>query len=37
MNERMEIATLAIGDFDAAKKVSAKSVAKTVVGTPQYM
>jgi serine/threonine protein kinase len=37
LNERREIIQLAIGDFDTAKKVSAKNQAKTVLGTPQWM
>lgn len=37
LNEQKEIAELAIGDFDTAKKVSMKTHAKTLVGTPPYM
>ena len=37
LNERKEIATLAIGDFDTAKALSEEGPAKTLVGTPAYM
>mmetsp|Transcript_11391 Transcript_11391/g.17082 ORF Transcript_11391/g.17082 Transcript_11391/m.17082 type:complete len:457 (-) Transcript_11391:57-1427(-) len=36
-NERKEIQTLAIGDFDTAKVLNKNVVAKTVVGTPSFM
>eukprot|EP01102_Stenamoeba_stenopodia_P010732 TRINITY_DN3261_c0_g7_i1.p1 TRINITY_DN3261_c0_g7~~TRINITY_DN3261_c0_g7_i1.p1 ORF type:complete len:451 (-),score=125.75 TRINITY_DN3261_c0_g7_i1:102-1454(-) len=37
LNERKEIMRLAIGDFDTAKKINSKNIAKTVLGTPQWM
>eukprot|EP00005_Dracoamoeba_jomungandri_P001560 CAMPEP_0174262226 /NCGR_PEP_ID=MMETSP0439-20130205/12851_1 /TAXON_ID=0 /ORGANISM="Stereomyxa ramosa, Strain Chinc5" /LENGTH=556 /DNA_ID=CAMNT_0015346901 /DNA_START=15 /DNA_END=1685 /DNA_ORIENTATION=- len=36
LNERKEINTLAIGDFDTAKAV-VKTMARTIIGTPGYM
>ena len=37
LNEREEIKTLAIGDFDTAKLVTAKAQAKTILGTTGWM
>jgi len=37
LNERKEIAQVAIGDFDCAKAVSRQSAAKTVLGTAGFM
>jgi len=37
LNEFKEISQLSIGDFDTAKKVSTQTVAKTLIGTPNYM
>eukprot|EP01130_Rhizamoeba_saxonica_P001293 TRINITY_DN11172_c0_g1_i1.p1 TRINITY_DN11172_c0_g1~~TRINITY_DN11172_c0_g1_i1.p1 ORF type:complete len:462 (-),score=111.47 TRINITY_DN11172_c0_g1_i1:38-1423(-) len=37
LDSHNNITQLAIGDFDSAKKVSAHTMAKTYVGTPDYM
>jgi serine/threonine protein kinase len=36
-NERQEMQTLAIGDFDTAKDLKHKAQAVTIVGTPSFM
>lgn len=37
LNERKEIAQVAIGDFDCAKAVSRQSAAKTVLGVRESL
>jgi len=37
LNERKEIANLAIGDFDTAKNVAVEKQAKTIIGTPGWI
>ena len=37
LNERKDVSTLAIGDFDTAKRVTTVNQAKTILGTPGYI